>query len=178
MRPMREPVLLLTLRNPQFYWGWMGSFDLALRLHAYSLWVSLKSGHITVLDSNPNLNICSGLGMTPSAIGTALSVQGLWSVVCQLTFLSKMQRKYGTVLAFQRLNAGWVSVRWRHCVRVVVLTKIIFQVLVFLTLPLVRVVAVFSEGQHAGENGESRSWLMWIALMAWLALSTFIGKNP
>jgi hypothetical protein len=46
MRPMREPVLLLTLRNPQFYWGWMGSFDLALRLHAYSLWVSLKSGHI------------------------------------------------------------------------------------------------------------------------------------
>ncbi|KAH8087430.1 putative MFS transporter [Filobasidium floriforme] len=98
-----------------------------------------------------------GLGMTPSAIGTALSIQGLWSVVCQLTFLSKMQRKYGTVLAFQRLNAGWV--------------------LVFLTLPLVRVVAVFSEGQHAGENGESRSWLMWIALMAWLALSTFIGMS-
>ena len=58
----------------------------------------------------------SGLGMSPSAIGTALSIQGVWSVVCQLTFLSKLQRKYGSVRAFQRLNAGWVSQEYKWTV--------------------------------------------------------------
>ena len=67
-----------------------------------------------------------------------------------------MQRKHGSVRAFQRLNSGWV--------------------LVFLTLPLVRMVTVMAEGEHAGENGESRSWIMWAALLAWLALSTYIGE--
>lgn len=49
------------------------------------------------------------------------------------------------------------------------------QVLVFLTLPLLRTVVLWTEGEHAGEKNEPRGWLTWIALLLWLALSTYVG---
>jgi hypothetical protein len=136
----------------------LGRLDPLVFLHSDAFRASHLSKHKKPTISGSSLSFAnSGLGLTPSAIGTALSIQGVWSVICQLVFLSKMQRKHGSVRAFQRLNSGWV--------------------LVFLTLPLVRIVTVMAEGEHAGEKGESRSWIMWAALLAWLALSTFIGES-
>lgn len=53
------------------------------------------------------------------------------------------------------------------------------QILVFLSLPLLRTVVIMAEGNHAGELGspteEHRSIWVWLALLLWLALSTVAG---
>ncbi len=50
-------------------------------------------------------------------------------------------------------------------------------ILLFASLPLLRVVVIHTEGLHAGEQGESRGFLTWTAVLAWLALSTFFGLS-
>ncbi|KAJ9103232.1 hypothetical protein QFC21_002655 [Naganishia friedmannii] len=96
-----------------------------------------------------------GLGLTPGIIGTALAIQGLWSIVCQLAFLNRIRMRYGIAKAYKLLNTGYI--------------------LVFLTLPLLRTVVLLTEGEHAGEGDEPRGWCTWISLMLWLALSTYVG---
>jgi hypothetical protein len=40
---------------------------------------------------------------------------------------------------------------------------------------MLRTVVVWSEGEHAGETDAPRGWLTWMALLLWLALSTYVG---
>jgi hypothetical protein len=47
--------------------------------------------------------------MSPATIGTALALQGFWSIVCQLAFLNRIRMRYGVAKAFQMLNTGYVS---------------------------------------------------------------------
>lgn len=50
-----------------------------------------------------------GLGLSPSIIGTAMALQGLWSIVCQLGFLNRIRRRFGMALSYQLLNTSYVS---------------------------------------------------------------------
>jgi hypothetical protein len=95
--------------------------------------------------------------MTPSAIGTALACQGAWSIVCQLVFLGRLRRRWGVAKAYKILNSGFIFL--------------------FLSLPLLRVVVINTEGVHAGENGETRGIWTWLSILSWLAISTFVGLS-
>ena len=53
---------------------------------------------------------CSGLGMSASAIGTALAVNGLWTIACQLLLLNRFRRYFGISLSFKILSFGWILV--------------------------------------------------------------------
>lgn len=50
-----------------------------------------------------------GLGLSPSIIGTAMALQGLWSIVCQLGFLNRIRRRFGMALSYQMLNTSYVG---------------------------------------------------------------------
>ncbi len=95
--------------------------------------------------------------MSPSAIGTALALQGAWSIFCQLAFLGRLRRRWGVAKAYKILNSGFI--------------------LLFLSLPLLRVVVVHTEGVHAGESGEARGFWTWLSILSWLAVSTFFGLS-
>jgi hypothetical protein len=95
--------------------------------------------------------------MTPSAIGTALALQGAWSIVCQLAFLGRLRRRWGVARAYKILNSG--------------------NIIIFGTLPLLRLIVVHSEGLHAGENGETRGFLTWLSILSWLGMSTYFGLS-
>ena len=52
----------------------------------------------------------NGLGMSAQSIGTALAVNGFWSIACQLIFLTRIRRYFGISNAFKLLTFGWIIV--------------------------------------------------------------------
>jgi len=52
----------------------------------------------------------NGLSMSPSAIGTASALNGLWTVVAQLTMLNRIRRWLGISRAYKTLTFGWIIV--------------------------------------------------------------------
>jgi len=48
--------------------------------------------------------------MSPSAIGTASALNGLWTVVAQLTMLNRIRRWLGISRAYKTLTFGWIIV--------------------------------------------------------------------
>ena len=52
----------------------------------------------------------SGLSMSAAAIGTAFSINGLWSITAQVLFLTRIRRYLGIARAYKVLSVGWVAV--------------------------------------------------------------------
>lgn len=52
----------------------------------------------------------SGLGMPASAIGTALAINGVWTIACQLLLLTRIRRRFGIARSFKILSFGWIPI--------------------------------------------------------------------
>ena len=98
----------------------------------------------------------SGLGMPASSIGTALAFNGVWAVTCQLLFLKRIRHRFGVILSYQLLNAGWI-LAWPF-------VPLLHKVLLATESPQ-------SDGTYSNQRGR---WL-WLALAAQLGFTTFIG---
>ncbi|KAL7424049.1 hypothetical protein Q5752_001634 [Cryptotrichosporon argae] len=109
-----------------------------------------------------------GLGMTASSIGGVMALNGLWSIVAQLYFLTRIRRALGLARAYKALSLGWVAV--------------------WVALPALRAVMVATEapvgggagtdagaGPGAGRYAETRAWPTVIAVNALLSFVTFVG---
>ncbi|BEI81134.1 hypothetical protein CcaverHIS002_0202940 [Cutaneotrichosporon cavernicola] len=100
----------------------------------------------------------NGLGMSASAIGAALAINGVWTIVCQLAFLTRLRRALGLARAYQVLTAGWLPV-WA---------------LLPLLRPLLEAVEV------PGPDGlypKQRGWIVSIAVNVFLSLVTVVTIN-
>ena len=105
-----------------------------------------------------------GLGMSPAAIGTALAVNGFWSITCQLLFLTRIRRRFGIATAFKMLSFGWI--------------------LVWCILPLLRPLLELAEDPLPRENDldpirypATRGWIVTIAVNLMLSFVTFVGMT-
>lgn len=97
-----------------------------------------------------------GLGMPASSIGTALAFNGVWAVTCQLLFLKRIRHRFGVILSYQLLNAGWI-LAWPF-------------------VPLLHKVVLATESPQAdGKYSNQRGRWLWLALAAQLGLTTIIG---
>ncbi|KAL1406880.1 hypothetical protein Q8F55_006289 [Vanrija albida] len=100
----------------------------------------------------------NGLAMSPSAIGGALALNGLWTVVAQLLILTRLRLALGLRRAYVLLTAGWVPV--------------------WLLLPLLRRVLVAAETPDAeGMYPATRGWTVTLAVNALLSVVTLVTLN-
>ena len=106
----------------------------------------------------------NGLGMSAQSIGTALAVNGIWSIACQLLLLTRIRRYFGISNAFKLLNFGWI--------------------IVWILLPMLRPLLEWVETPLPRENefdpilyGDTRSWVMTIAINLMLSWVTFVGMT-
>ena len=98
--------------------------------------------------------------MSAPAIGTALAVNGLWSIACQLLFLTRIRRHFGLATAYKLLTFGWI--------------------LVWVFLPLLRPLLLAVEtpvSTNPLRFGEDRSWTVTIAVNLMLSYVTFVGMT-
>lgn len=106
----------------------------------------------------------NGLGMSASAIGTALSINGLWTIACQLLVLNRVRRLFGIARAYKVLSAGWL--------------------LIFFLLPLLRPVMEATETPIESDNEydpvrypASRGWITSICVNLLLCFVTLCGMG-
>lgn len=104
----------------------------------------------------------SGLGMSASAIGTALAVNGIWTIMCQLLLLNRIRRYFGISRSFKILSFGWIPI--------------------WLLLPLLRSVLEASETPLPQENifdpikyPATRGWITSIAVNLLLSFVSVVG---
>ncbi|RXK39482.1 hypothetical protein M231_03150 [Tremella mesenterica] len=106
----------------------------------------------------------NGLGMSASAIGLSLAVNGFFTIICQLLVLNRLRRALGLAKAYRLLSALWIPV--------------------FLLLPLLRdileatetslpVIDPASEGQYS----EIRGWTTSICVNLLLSYVTVCGMS-
>jgi hypothetical protein len=48
--------------------------------------------------------------MSTSAIGTALAINGVWTIACQLLLLTRIRRRFGIARSFKILSFGWIPI--------------------------------------------------------------------
>ena len=106
----------------------------------------------------------NGLAMSPAAIGTASALNGLWTVVAQLTLLGRIRRWLGISKAYKALTFGWI--------------------LVWLLLPNLRTLLEWSETPLPQTNPhdpvlypETRGWITSIGVNLMLSFVTFVGLS-
>jgi len=106
----------------------------------------------------------SGLGMSASAIGTALAVNGFWTIACQLLLLNRFRRYFGISLSFKILSFGWI--------------------LVWVMLPLLRSVLEGTETPLPQASSydpirypESRGWMTSIGVNLLLCFVSVVGMS-
>lgn len=106
----------------------------------------------------------NGLSMSPSAIGTASALNGLWTVVAQLTLLNRIRRWLGISRAYKTLTFGWI--------------------LVWLLLPNLRTLMELTETplpqQHTYDPilyPPVRGWLTSIGVNLMLSFVTLVGLS-
>ncbi|ORX39926.1 major facilitator superfamily domain-containing protein [Kockovaella imperatae] len=104
----------------------------------------------------------NGLNMSAAAIGSALALNGFWSIACQLLFLTRIRRYFGLATAYKLLTFGWI--------------------LVWVLLPLLRPILVAVETPVPNEAGslayaEERSWTVTICVNLLLSYVTFCGMT-
>lgn len=102
--------------------------------------------------------------MSPSAIGTASALNGLWTIVVQLTFLNRIRRWLGISRAYKTLTFGWI--------------------IVWLLLPNLRTLLEISETPLPRENPqdpilypEVRGWITSIGVNLMLSFVTIVGLS-
>lgn len=104
----------------------------------------------------------SGLGMSASAIGTALAVNGVWTIACQLLLLNRIRRYFGIALAFKILSFAWIPL--------------------WFMLPMLRSVLEATESPVSAQSvydpvrfGEERGWATSIGVNLVLSFVSVIG---
>ncbi|ORY27177.1 major facilitator superfamily domain-containing protein [Naematelia encephala] len=106
----------------------------------------------------------NGLGMSASAIGTALALNGFWSIACQLLFLNRIRRWLGLDLAYKLLSLGWIPV-W-------IILPTLRSLLEAAETPL-PVINEFDPVRYS----ETRGWVVSIGVNALLSYVTLVGLN-
>jgi len=106
----------------------------------------------------------NGLSMSPSAIGTASALNGLWTVVAQLTLLNRIRRWLGISRAYKTLTFGWI--------------------IVWLLLPNLRTLMEMTETPLPRDNPHEpllyppiRGWLTSIGVNLMLSFVTIVGLS-
>ncbi|ODO10776.1 hypothetical protein I350_01374 [Cryptococcus amylolentus CBS 6273] len=107
----------------------------------------------------------NGLGMSASAIGLSLALNGLWTILCQILLLSRIRRWFGISMGYKVLSAGWP--------------------LIWLILPLLRNVLTATETPlpppeddqytHPLLYPETRGWPTAICVNLYLSLSSVVA---
>ena len=102
--------------------------------------------------------------MSASAIGTALSINGIWTIACQLLVLNRVRRLFGIARAYKVLSTGWL--------------------LIFFILPLLRPVMEATETPVESDNEydpvrypASRGWITSICVNLLLSFVTLCGMS-
>lgn len=100
--------------------------------------------------------------MSASAIGTALAVNGLWTIACQLLLLNRIRRYFGISRSFKILSFGWL--------------------LIWLLLPMLRSVLEAAETPLARDNPldpihypAERGWITSISVNLLLSFVSVVG---
>ncbi|WVQ78344.1 hypothetical protein IAT38_000429 [Cryptococcus sp. DSM 104549] len=110
----------------------------------------------------------NGLSMSASSIGLTMALNGVWTVACQILFLTRLRRVFGITLAYKILSLGWPFV--------------------WILLPLLRGVLELTETplEPAGKVGgfdqpavyaETRGWMTQVAVAGYLMFVTFVGLS-
>ncbi|WVQ71733.1 hypothetical protein IAR50_001274 [Cryptococcus sp. DSM 104548] len=107
----------------------------------------------------------NGLGMSASAIGLSLALNGLWTILCQILLLSRIRRYFGISLGYKVLSAGWP--------------------IIWFLLPLLRSILTSTETplpppeedhyNHPVVYGETRGWPTAIGVNVYLSLSSIVS---
>ncbi|KAK4685574.1 hypothetical protein P7C73_g4573, partial [Tremellales sp. Uapishka_1] len=97
----------------------------------------------------------NGLGMSPSAIGTSLAINGLVTIACQLLLLNRIQRYLGLARAYKALSFGWI--------------------VIFFLLPHLRTIMEATEIATEFGYPERRGWRTAISVNLLLAMVTVCG---
>lgn len=103
------------------------------------------------------------LTIQTSAIGAALSINGLWTIACQLLLLNRLRRWLGVTTAYKVLTFGWM--------------------IVYLLLPRLRLLMEWSESPLPPDASgrthypDQRSWATSIGVNAVLSFVTVVGMN-
>ena len=96
--------------------------------------------------------------MSAPAIGTALAVNGFWSIACQLLLLTRIRRHFGLDTAYKLLTFGWI--------------------LVWVLLPMLRsLLEAVETPLDSDRYGDERSWIVTIAVNLMLSYVTFVGMT-
>lgn len=107
-----------------------------------------------------------GLSMAAPAIGTALAVNGFWTIACQLLVLNKLQRWLGLFTAYKLLTFGWIPI--------------------FLLLPRLRGLLEATETPLPKQDGDAdwvvrygseRGWWTSIGVNGMLSAVTVVGMS-
>lgn len=106
----------------------------------------------------------NGLSMSPSAIGTASALNGLWTIVAQLTLLNRIRRCLGISRAYKTLTFGWI--------------------IIWLLLPNLRTLLEMSETPLPRDNPHDpilypavRGWATSIGVNLMLSFVTIVGMS-
>ncbi|WVO13940.1 hypothetical protein L204_101565 [Cryptococcus depauperatus] len=110
-----------------------------------------------------------GLAMSPAAIGTAMALNGIWTVMCQILLLTPIRHWLGVTRAYQVLSAGYPFV-WCF-------------------LPMLRLVLTATESplpsdtkhglhvDHLVVYPETRAWPTTICVNLYLVFTSFVGLS-
>lgn len=100
--------------------------------------------------------------MSTSAIGTALAINGVWTITCQLLLLTRIRRYFGIARSFKILSFGWI--------------------LIWLLLPLLRNILKAFETPLPRDNPydpirfpADRGWTTSICINILLSLTSIVG---
>ena len=106
----------------------------------------------------------NGLSMSPSAIGTASALNGLWTIVAQLTLLNRIRRWLGISRAYKTLTFGWI--------------------IIWLLLPNLRTLLEMSETPLPRDSPHDpvlypavRGWMTSIGVNLMLSFVTIVGMS-
>lgn len=102
--------------------------------------------------------------MSASAIGTALAINGVWTIACQLLLLNRIRRYFGISRAFKILSFAWVPI--------------------WILLPMLRSVMEATETPIAPATvfdrvtyGDQRSWTTSICVNLVLSMVSIVGMS-
>ncbi|WVQ87383.1 hypothetical protein IAS59_001107 [Cryptococcus gattii] len=115
-----------------------------------------------------------GLGMSASAIGIAMAVNGVWTITCQILFLNRLRQLFGVSLAYKLLSLGWPLV-W-------IFMPLLRNVLTSTESPLssLRDVPDTTTSHHRYHPviyPEERAWPTTICLNLYLMFVTVVGMS-
>lgn len=103
------------------------------------------------------------LNIKTSAIGYALSINGIWTIACQLLLLNRLRRWLGVATAYKLLTFGWIVVYF--------LLPKLRDLLELLEIPLP------DDGSGRTRYSNTRSWGTAIGVNAVLSFVTVVGMN-